>query len=485
MRAAIVRVHVGSDTVPAMFAVPETVKQTASTLWSALQPLKLDTPGLPPMLPGGLPVVGHAVEMRTNPVAMMSRGRAMFGDLFSLRLPGALGVAMTGHAAQEKYFRFKDDEVSQREAYQLMTPVFGKGIAYDAEPHIMKEQLGFFHAALRDSRLRSYAEGFVTEAEVSFGKWGREGVVNMLDVGNEVTLYTSTRCLLGEKMRHNLSREFSQLYHDLEGGINVVSFFAPYLPLPSMRRRDRARVKMVELITQIVQARRSDGQVHEDILQTLIEARYADGRALTEDEITGLILTIMFAGHHTSGVTFSWIAVLLGQHPHIARRLIEEQRQILGDRETLTYDDLGQMKLLEGTIKEALRLYPPIHLVMRRVLKAFDFGGYHVPENTMLMASPAVSGRIPEIFAEPHRFDPDRYGPGREEDKKSPYGHIAFGAGRHRCMGIVFAQLQLRALWSHLLRNFEFELLDANYPVDYTNLIAGPTPPCRVRYRRI
>jgi sterol 14-demethylase len=130
----------------------------------------------------------------------------MFGDLFCLRLPGSLGVAMTGHAAQEKYFRFKDDEVSQREAYQLMTPVFGKGIAYDAEPHIMKEQLGFFHAALRDSRLRSYAEGFVTEAEVSFGKWGREGVVNMLDVGNEVTLYTSTRCLLGEKMRHNLSK---------------------------------------------------------------------------------------------------------------------------------------------------------------------------------------------------------------------------------------------------------------------------------------
>ena len=173
-----------------MFAVPETVKQTAATLWSTLQPLKLDTPGLPPMLPGGLPWVGHAVELRTDPVNMMRRGRAMFGDLFCLRMPGTLGVAMTGHAAQERYFRMRDDEVSQREAYQLMTPVFGKGIAYDAEPHIMKEQLGFFHQALRDSRLRSYAEGFVAEAELHFGKWGREGVVNMLDVGNEVTLHT-------------------------------------------------------------------------------------------------------------------------------------------------------------------------------------------------------------------------------------------------------------------------------------------------------
>jgi hypothetical protein len=160
--------------------------------------------------------------------------------------------------------------------------------------------------------------------------------------------------------------------------------------------------------------------VHEDILQTLVESHYADGRALTEDEITGLILTIMFAGHHTSGVTFSWIAVLLGQNPHLARRLVEEQQQILGDRTTLTYDDLKQMKLLEWTIKEALRLYPPIILVMRRVLKAFEFGGYNVPEGAMLLASPAVSGRIPDMFAEPHRCDPDRYGPAAKRTRSSP-----------------------------------------------------------------
>lgn len=468
-----------------MFTVPEHVKQTATTLLSTLRPLKLDTPNLPPMLPGGFPFVGHATELRTNPVAMVQRGRDMFGDIFSIRLPGTLGVVMTGHAAQEKYFRFRDDEVSQREAYQLMTPVFGKGIAYDAEPQIFKEQLAFFHSALRESRLRTYAAGFVAEADYFFGQWGDEGVVNMLDVGNEVTLYTSTRCLLGEKMRFKLNKEFSELYADLEGGINVISFFAPYLPLPAMRRRDRARARMVELITTIVEERRADKAVHEDILQTLVDSSYSDGRKLTIDEITGLILTIMFAGHHTSGVTFSWIAVLLAQHPHIFRRLVEEQREILGDRTQMTYEDLQKMKLLEGTIKEALRLYPPIILVMRRVLKAFEFQGYKVPEGSMIIASPAVGHRVPEVFAEPHRFDPDRYGPGREEDKRSPYGHIAFGAGRHRCMGIVFAQLQLRALWSHLLRNFEFDQLDPSYPVDYTNLIAGPRPPCRVRYRRV
>lgn len=468
-----------------MLTVPEHVKQTAATLLSTLRPLKLDTPNLPPMLPGGLPVIGHAAELRTGPVAMVQRGRDMFGDIFCVRLPGTLGVVMTGHAAQEKFFRFRDDEVSQREAYQLMTPVFGEGIAYAAEPQIMKEQLGFFHNALRESRLRSYTDGFIAESEHYFGRWGERGEVNMLEVGNEVTLYTSTRCLLGEKMRFKLSREFSELYADLEGGINVISFFAPYLPLPAMRRRDRARARMVELIASIVEERRAHPEGHEDILQTLVDSSYSDGRKLTLDEITGLILTIMFAGHHTSGVTFSWIAILLSQHPHIFRRLLAEQREILGERERLTYEDLQKMKLLEGTIKEALRLFPPIILVMRRVLQAFDFQGYHVPAGSMILASPAVGQRIPEIFAAPHRFDPDRYGPGREEDKRWPYGHIAFGAGRHRCMGVVFAQLQLRALWSHLLRHFEFDALDPSYPVDYTNLIAGPRPPCRVRYRRV
>jgi sterol 14-demethylase len=72
----------------------------------------------------------------------------------------------------------------------------------------------------------------------------------------------------------------------------------------------------------------------------------------------------------------------------------------------------------------------------------------------------------------------------RQEDKKHPMGWIAFGAGRHRCMGIVFAQLQLRAIWSHLLRNFDFELTGDRYEPDYSRLLVGPRAPCRLRYRR-
>jgi sterol 14-demethylase len=130
-------------------------------------------------------------------------------------------------------------------------------------------------------------------------------------------------------------------------------------------------------------------------------------------------------------------------------------------------------------------MYPPIIIMMRKVMNDFEFGGYEFPHGSMIFASPAVSHYIPEVFADPHRFDPTRFLAPRSEDKANPMAYIPFGAGRHRCMGIVFAQLQLRALWSHLLRNFDFALVEGDvYEPDYSRLLVGPRHPCRLRYRR-
>lgn len=440
---------------------------------------------LPPVLPGGVPFLGHALELNKHPVNLLMRGRQRLGDVFSINLPGTpQTVVMTGPRAQEKFFRLSEPDVSLRDVYRLMTPIFGKGIAYDAPPEIMAEQLGFFHAALRESHLRKYAAGFVAEAEEYFGKWGARTVVDLYETGNELTIYTSSRCFLGLDFRRKLSKEFAELYFDMEGGLSLLAFFAPHLPVPKFRKRDRARRKMGELIANIVEERRREGIVDEDFLQALMEARYKDGRALTHDEITGLILAIMFAGHHTSGVTFSWTSVLLSQHPAWLEELRAEQKEILGDRTEVTLDDLHAMEKLGWTIKEVLRLYPPLIMLMRKVVSPFDYGGYTIPEGSMVLASPAVGHRIPEVFQNPDAFEPERFGPNRAEDKKNPMSWIAFGGGRHRCMGIVFAQLQLKAIYSHVLRNFDIELYGDVYEPDYERMLVGPRLPCRARFIR-
>lgn len=99
------------------------------------------------------------------------------------------------------------------------------------------------------------------------------------------------------------------------------------------------------------------------------------------------------------------------------------------------------------------------------------------------MASPNFSHMLPHIFSEPTSYDPERFAPPREEDKAQNYAFIGFGGGRHACIGQNFAYLQIKSIWSLLLRNFEFELLDPIPEPDYTMMVIGPKP-CRVKYTR-
>ena len=436
------------------------------------------------MLEGALPFLGHALQLRKGPVDLILRGRQKHGDIFGMKLPGADTVVFSGLKAHETFFRMPDDVVSQKEVYQFMVPIFGKGIAYDTSPDIMKEQLAFLHPGLREARLKTYSECFVEEAETFFDKFGDEGIMDLYDIGNELTIYTSSRALLGSDFRKHLSREFADLYQEMEGGLTLWSFLNPYLPIPAHRRRDKSRVKIGEMIKKIVAERKATGRKEDDILQSLLEARYSNGNALTDDEIIGMLITVMFAGHHTSGVTFSWNTILMHQNPHYLERVMEEQERVMGDRPNMKIEDLRAMTTLERSIKETLRMYPAIIMVMRRVLKDFKHEQFDIKAGQMTLCSPAASHMIDTIFKDPTKYDPDRFGPGREEDKQHPLAWLPFGGGKHRCLGAVFAQLQLVATSSVLLRNFDLELIEDSYTPDYKRILVGPHQPCRARFRR-
>src|SRR5207248_5963246 len=134
---------------------------------------------------------------------------------------------------------------------------------------------------------------------------------------------------------------------------------------------------------------------------------------------------------------------------------------------------------LERAIKEAGRMHPPLVMLMRKVLRDFDYGDYLVPAGDLAMVSPAMAQRIPEVFADPDRFDPDRFGPGREEDKKHVMNMVMFGGGRHRCIGSVFAFQQVKALFSVLFDRYELELVTPREMCqpDYDGFVAGPRQP--------
>lgn len=436
-----------------------------------------------PRLGGGLPLLGHALEFRHNPVGLIQRGRDLFGDIFSFTLLGKRVNALTGPSANAAFFKAPDHVLSSREAYQFTVPIFGKGVAYDVSPETMDAQLRLVHPALRDEKMQSYVRFIADETEACIDRWENEGCVDLLAALNEITIYAAGRCLIGAEFRNTLSREFVDLYHDLEGGINLVAFFAPHLPLPAMLRRNRARKRVAALISGLVAARKSEGRETDDFLNTLMQARDAHGDHLHDDTITGLLLTLLFAGQHTSAVLATWAGVLLMQDADVMSHVLAEQNSVL-TAQKITFSAIRHLEYLDACIKEAERLHPPLVMLMRKVLKPFELDGFVIRPGELALVSPATSHRVPEVFAEPLRYDPNRFLAGREEDRRTPYGLIGFGGGKHRCIGLAFAYQQVKVIWTMLLRRYSFSLVEECPQPDYRTFVVSPRAPCLVRYRR-
>ncbi|TYB50769.1 cytochrome P450 [Nonomuraea sp. PA05] len=456
----------------------------------------------PPRLPGGLPWLGHARAFGRDPVSFLRRGREAAGDVYSFHLLGQEVVFACGPPAHETVFHADESVLSPREAYRFMSPVFGAGIAYDAEPAVMDEQLGFVRPALTSARLQTYLDLMVGEAEEYFSRWGREGTADLAVSLNELTVAIAGRCLVGEEFQQRLSGELPGLYHDLESGIRLAGLLNPYLPLPAFRRRDRARRRIAAAIGEIVrERRRTPAPDRPDLLSVLMASSYADGSPLTEETVAGLLLALIFAGQHTSAVLATWTGVLLLEHPeHLPPLLAEldaafataaDTATAAADTATAAAPDAGsaldlrtllRLQRLDHCVREAERLRPPLVVLLRKALRPIDIDGHRVEPGTLVMLSPGVSHRLPHLFRDPDRYDPGRHAQGREEGKAA-YSLIGFGGGKHRCVGLAFAYQQVKVIWAVLLRRFELELVRSPNPPDYSTFVPGPRAPCLVRYR--
>lgn len=437
----------------------------------------------PPRLSGGVPVLGHTVEFVRSAIGLLSRAHDELGEVGAFEVMGRKMIAVFGPDAHEVVFRAPEEQLSPQEAYKIMTPIFGKGMVYDAPHDKMNEQLKMLLPALKDRRMRTYGEIVVQEVEESIAGWGDHGEIDLVDYCRVLTNYTSSHCLLGKEFRGGMNEEFARVYTSLERGITPLAYINANLPIPAFRERDKGRIRLEEMVTEIIDQRKKSGRKGEDFLQTLMDAKYKGGAPLTDHEITGMLVASMFAGHHTSSVTTAWAIIELSKQPELLARVRAELEGVFGDGTVPGFHTLRNIPLTEGVVLETLRLHPPLFMLVRVAEQDFVYKGYFFPKGSWVIVSPTVAHLMPEHFADPTRFDPDRFGPGREEDKRD-YAFIPFGGGRHKCMGNAFAILQIKAILTILLRSFDFELANPNVKSDFHGLVVGPEEPCRIRYKR-
>jgi sterol 14-demethylase len=460
-------------------------------------PRKAKNKDAPPMAKPNnkIPLVGQIVEFGKGPLKMVQRCYEEYGPVYTVPMGNQRLTFLIGPEAQEAFCKANDEVLSQDEVYQFMKPVFGAGVVYDATKKRRQVQFSSMANGLRTSRLKAYVEKIEKETREYLADWGKEGEVDLFQALSELTILTASRCLHGNDVRENLFREVSELYHDLDHGLTPLTVFFPNAPTEAHKKRNIAREKMVELFSKVIKDRRenpsesqSDGT---DILSIFMKMKYKDGTAATDEHVTGLLIALLFAGQHTSCITSTWTTLFILFNKQIKNRIMAEQRDIFGDELSgeVDFDKLNNMQLLHDSMKEALRLNPPLILLIRKAMKDLPVTAqgrkYTVPKGDTVLISPTVGMRVPEAFENPDVFDPDRFGPGREEHKKSPYAYLGFGGGMHSCMGQNFAFVQVKTILSVLFREYHIDMVADELPeIDFTQMVVGPKGDCRVTYKK-
>lgn len=434
----------------------------------------------PPFLSGAVEGAGHYDEFCATPIEFLHRAHAECGEVAEFDLAGLRTVLMVGPEAHEAFFRAEDTQLNAAAAYQMMVPVFGEGVQYGAPPEIERQQLRIQYQGLKHEKMINYAAVVAKEVEDFIADWGDEGEIDIYERFTELTLRTSTHCLLGSELRYRLTSEFAELYADLENGIDASALRDHSQQKEAFAKRDIARARLQELIAEAVNERRAKGVESNDMLQIYMDARYEDGTQLSDHEITGMVIWFMFAGHHTSSNTATWTLIEMARHPEYWPELYREIDAIYEKHSELTFGALRQSPLLEGFVQESLRYHPPLNAISRRVMHDFTYKNWIIEAGKNVMLSPHVAHRLPEHFPDPDRFDPKRPAPA------NVFATIAFGGGRHKCIGNAFALLQVRAIFCTLLQRYEFELTEPHeaYQEVMPTLILRPQGPARARYRR-
>jgi cytochrome P450 len=230
--------------------------------------------------------------------------------------------------------------------------------------------------------------------------------------------------------------------------------FGPGTPLAKLRR-DRAALE--SLVGAEIARRRRRGADGGDILSALLAATDGEGHSLSDRQVLDHVLTLLFAGHDTATSTLSFLVYELARSPEWADRLAAELRDVCGDRDPGAEELFEGLPLLTRAIDETLRLYPPAWIGPRRSVRDFEFAGVRAPAGLPCFYSSWVSHRLPEVFPDPHRFDPDRFIP--ERRARWPRGaYVPFGMGPRVCIGKRFGYTEVHAVGAALLRRFRFEL---------------------------
>jgi cytochrome P450 len=391
--------------------------------------------------PKNSPIVGNLYAFRKSPLDFLSKMAREYGDLVYFKV-ARQHMYLVNHPdyVREVLVNNQSNFIKSR-ALQRAKVLLGEGLlTSEGQQHLRQRRL--VQPAFHRERLAGYAAAMSAGAVRWRDRW-RAG--STLDISTEMphlTLSIVAKTLFSADVESEASEIGEAMTTVLEMFRLLLMPFAEYLeklPLPHIRRFEKARARLDATIYGLIRERRKSGVDTGDLLSMLLFAQDEES-GMTDEQVRDEALTLFLAGHETTANALTWTWYLLSQHPEIERRLHDEIDAVLGDRAP-EFADVPQLRYAEMILAEALRLYPPAWAIGRKAKGGFELGGVEVPAESICILCPYLVHRDPRWFPEPEKFDPERWTP-EARDARPKFSYFPFGGGARVCIGERFAWME-------------------------------------------
>jgi cytochrome P450 len=403
---------------------------------------------------------------------------------FRLRRDGTTRAVLTDAGAIESVLIEHARSFRKAPSMKYLRPVFGNGILTSDGEHWRRHRR-LMQPAFTRQNIERYAEVMVRRTSAAVDAWLAEGVIETLPRIRRLALGIALETLFGTEI---IERDARQLGFGVQVAsaqlqrrvTSRVGFVLALLPTPGNLRTLLAIRRLNGLVDRMLRDRRRGGGERHDLLSLLEAATDPEEGTMTAAELRDEVNTLLIAGHETTALALTWTLYEVASHPAVDAQLAAEVERVLGRDRSATATDFNELPVTTNIVKEALRLYPPIHSIARQALDDIEIGGQPLKKGSRLRVSMLNQQRDERAYTNPDEFQPERWHDGLE--RRLPRGYyFPFSMGPRMCIGSTFATMELVLALATIRQRCRLELTSAERPRAVAMVGLHPDRPIRLR----
>jgi cytochrome P450 len=423
---------------------------------------------LPPG-PRGYPLFGVLPQVLRDPLGTLMNAARKYGGVVYLGSyrPGR-PVILISHPEPLRRVLHENYRIYERGlGTARLVPFLGYSlVTLEGESWFQRRRL--LQPVFHNNYIAGFASTMANKTAAMLGQWqGAATRGETLDISAEVSKLTRDiliKAVFGLDMAIDNSETIA-LGESLKIAMTYTSFlpfknpFPLWAPTPRNRAFRQAIETLDRMVYRIIDERRRNLVGQSDMVALLLNARDADtGAGLDDRQLRDEVMTFFFAGSESTATTLAWAWYLLALHPEVERRVHAEVDEVLGGR-LPTVDDLPGLVYTRMALMESMRLFPAGWLFSRslRAGERDEIEGHAITEKALLLYSPYVTHRLPELWENPDAFDPERFTPERVE-KRPRFAYIPFGDGPRQCIGNNLSQMETHLILAMVAQRYSLRL---------------------------